>query len=76
MIDTPRPYEESGPIQVARSSFTAHRFAIVAPDGEPVTDYDVEHERRMHTAAFTEIVGGASPPAGEVHNGNGADHAH
>jgi hypothetical protein len=75
MIDTPRPYEESGPIQVARSSFTAHGSRS-SPRTEPVTDYDVEHERRMHTAAFTEIVGGASPPAGEVHNGNGADHAH
>jgi len=34
------------------------------------------HRGVIHTAAFTEIVGGASPLAREVHNGNGADHAH
>ena len=25
-----------------------YRFTILGPGGEPVTDYDVEHERRMH----------------------------
>ena len=25
-----------------------YRFAILGPDGEPLTDYDVEHERRLH----------------------------
>jgi hypothetical protein len=27
---------------------TPYEFAILDPDGEPVTDFDVEHERRMH----------------------------
>ena len=26
-------------------------FTIVGPDGEPVTDYDVEHEKRLHLIA-------------------------
>jgi hypothetical protein len=34
------------------------------------------HRGEVHTAAFTELVGGASPAAREVHNGNGAHHAH
>ncbi|MFN8114429.1 MAG: hypothetical protein U0R51_14665, partial [Solirubrobacterales bacterium] len=25
-----------------------YRFTILGPDGEPVTDYEVEHERRLH----------------------------
>jgi hypothetical protein len=29
-------------------SATEFRFRILGSDGEPVTDYDVEHERRMH----------------------------
>ena len=27
---------------------TAYEFSIVDPDGEPLTDFDVEHERKMH----------------------------
>jgi hypothetical protein len=34
------------------------------------------HRGEVHTAAFTELVGGASPAARGVHTGNGADHAH
>lgn len=31
-----------------RGSATELRFRILGSDGEPVTEYDVEHERRMH----------------------------
>ena len=27
---------------------TTYEFSIVDPDGEPLTDFDVEHERKMH----------------------------
>ena len=27
---------------------TAYEFSILDPDGEPLTDFDVEHERKMH----------------------------
>jgi hypothetical protein len=34
--------------EARRSPRARYEFTVLDPEGEPVTDYDVEHERRMH----------------------------
>ena len=46
------------PATVANAGRRPVRFTIIAPDGSPVTEYDVAHEKRLHLIAVRRDVTG------------------
>ena len=48
---------------------TTYEFSIVDPDGEPLTDFDIEHERKMHLIVVRRDFAGSQ----HVHPELGAD---